>query len=201
MSLFSRKIRIFSALVIIVAAGYIAGSKLGFSANGVPAEFKDARFQGAIVAQDIVNLTNGVPTDLEKVNQLDEQKNYGEALNMTIDLLKRSQDVKNRAVELSAQLEKMTGALGSIKSDEARQAALDSISNRLALIGRLLSYSDYLTQLLNSLNKRFVGEKLPPNQIENLIAQINAEVTAINSFNREAGQAMDRFDNITRSSQ
>ena len=192
----SRKLRIFFALVVIVVVGYVAGSKLGFSANGIPAEFTDARSQGAIVAQDIVNISNGLSADLEKINKLDEQRNYAEALNMTVDLINRNQEVKTKALELSADLEKLTGGLASIKDSDARQAALESIASRLALIGRLLSYNDYLNQLLASLNKRFSGQALQPNTIKNLTAQINAEVTAINNFNRQAGQAMDRFDEI-----
>ncbi len=194
----SRKIRIFFVLAVIVVGGYIAGSKLGLSSSGVAADFKSARLQGAIVAQDIVNLSNGVSLDLEKVNKLEEAQKYTDALNMTSDILKRAQEVKARAIELSAQLEKMTGALASIRSDEARAAALESITNHLALIGRLLSYSDYLSQLLNSLNRRFSGQQLQPNHIKILISQINAEVTAINNFNRQAGQSMDRFDEILK---
>jgi hypothetical protein len=193
----SRKIKIFLALVVIVAGGYFAGSRLGLSSsNGATDDFKNARAEGAVVAQDIVNLSNGLQADLERVNKLDSEGNYAEALTTTVELLKRTQEMKTKALELSRYLEQMTGALADIDSPLARQAALESISNRLALIGRLLSYSDYLGQLVNSLNLRFSGQALQPNHIKNLIAQVNAEVTAINNFNREASQAMDRFDAI-----
>ncbi|MEY4731620.1 MAG: hypothetical protein RL681_566 [Candidatus Parcubacteria bacterium] len=193
----TRKIKIFLALVVIVAGGYIAGSRLGLSSsNGATDDFKDARAQGAVMAQDIVNLSNGLQADLERVNKLESEQNYAEALTTTVELLKRTQDVKAKALELSKQLERMTGALAKIDSPLARQAALESISNRLALIGRLLSYSDYLSQLFTSLNLRFSGQAIQPNQIKNIIAQVNAEVTAVNNFNREASQAMDRFDAI-----
>jgi hypothetical protein len=188
------------ALAVIVTGGYIAGSKLGRSSDGgVPDGFIDARGQGAVVAQDIVNLSNGVWAELGKINKLEEEGNYEGALTQTVERLKRTQEVKGKAIELSSQLERMTGALADIKSVGARQAALESITNRLALIGRLLSYSDYLGQLVNSLNRRFSGQALQPNHIKNLIAQVNAEVTAINSFNTQAGLAMDRFDEILKS--
>ncbi len=193
----SRKLKIFLILVVIVAGGYFAGSWLGLSSsNGATDDFKDARAQGAVIAQDIVNLSNGLQVDLDRVNKLDSEGNYAEALTATVELLKRTQEVKTKALELSEQLERMTGGLADIKSPIARQAALESISNRLALIGRLLSYSDYLGQLFASLNLRFSGQPLQENHIKNLIAQVNAEVTAINNFNREASQAMDRFDAI-----
>ena len=195
----SRKLKIFLGLVLIVVGGYAVGSRFGLSSsNGATDDFKDARAQGAVVAQDIVNLSNGLQADLEQVNKLDSEGSYAEALTATVELLKRTQDVKTKALELSKQLERMTGALADIDSPLARQAALESISNRLALIGRLLSYSDYLSQLFNSLNLRFSGQPLQANHIKNLIAQVNAEVTAINNFNREASQAMDRFDAIVQ---
>ena len=105
--------------------------------------------------------------------------------------------MKTRAQDLSAQLEKMTGALAEIESPEARALALESITDRLALISRLLSYSDYLSNLLTTLSDRFSGMK-DSTDVQKIIGQINAEVTAINNFNRQAGQAMDRFDEIVR---
>ncbi|MEK7174641.1 MAG: hypothetical protein AAB759_03205 [Patescibacteria group bacterium] len=191
----SRRIKIFIALIVVVLGGYIANSRLGFSSNGVPADFKEARLQGGVIAQDIVNISNRMSQELAMINKLDGEGNLAEALNQTTALLRETDAVKNRAVELSTELEKMTGALATIKSPEARTAALESISNRLALISRLLSYNTYLIQLLTTLRDRFTG--MPTNmKVATIIAQINAEVNAINNFNREAGQAMDRFDRI-----
>ncbi len=193
----SRRIKIFIALIVVVLGGYIANSQLGFSSNGVPHDFKEARLQGGIIAQDIVNISNHMSEQLAMINKLDSEGNLAEALNQTTALLQETDAVKNRAIELSTELEKMTGALATIKSPEARTAALESISNRLALISRLLSYNTYLAQLLTTLRDRFTGMSTNM-RVATIIAQINAEVNAINNFNREAGQAMDRFDKITK---
>ena len=196
MSHLPRWSKVLIALVVVVGGGY-AVSRFNFSSATVPTDFSDARFQGALIAQDIVNLSNHVSDDLSKVQSLDSNQKTSEALTLTVDLLKKSADVRSRAVDLSQQLEKMTSALSDVRSQDARAAALESIADRLALINRLINYSDYLAQLLNNLRQKFAGVK-QDNQINSLVSQINAEVTAINNFNRQAGQAMDRFDSIVR---
>ena len=66
-------------------------------------------------------------------------------------------------------------------------------TDRMALISRLFSYSDYLSQLSDVLQHHFRG--IPDNRnVAAIISQVNGEVTAINSFNRAASEAMDRFD-------
>lgn len=193
---FSRHLKIAFVFALIVAGGYLAG-RFGFSSNTPPAEFQEARLRGAVVAQDIVNLSNQIGGDLGRVNQFDREGKLKEALILTTDLINKSQEVRSRAVDLSRELEKMTKTLIAVKSTEAQSAALESIANRLTLINHLISYSDYLAQLLNKLQERFVGIQTD-GSVEALIKQINDEVAAINSFNDQAGQAMDRFDAIIR---
>ncbi len=184
------------ALVLTVLS--VGGVKLILSAKGIPPDFTSARLQGAVIAQNIVNLSNQSTDDLAKVNEFDKQGNYTDALNLTSDLIKRSEDIRNQAVELSTQIETMTKALSSIDDLAARQAALESISARLALINRLINYSNDLGNLLSTLRDHFAGNVNVENyqQVQVLVNQINGEVTAINSFNSQAGQAMDRFDKI-----
>ncbi len=92
----------------------------------------------------------------------------------------------------------MTKSLSDISSFEARQAALESISSRLALLNRLISYSADIDQLSATLADRFNGKYVPANQISAMIDNVNAEVRAINNFNAQAGQSMDRFDKIVK---
>ena len=192
--MFSRPTKIIIAFVAIVLGGYFV-AQLGFTSSTPPADFRDARMQGALIAQDIVNLSNGIGVDLQKVNQLENQHDYAGAVSLTTELFQKSQEVRQREVDLSNELEKMTRALSDIKSTDARQAALDSIASRMTLINRLINYNNDLANLLNALNARFAGARNGA-EIATLINQINAEVTAINSFNEQAGQAMDRFDAI-----
>lgn len=153
--------------------------------------------RGAIISQDIVNLSNEISKDLEVVNRLDNEGKSREALSAVVPILEKINNLKKRAAELSGELGKMTASLLNVKSQEAQQVAMESITNRMALISRLLSYSDYMTQLVDVLRRRFINASTTQSVAE-IVGQINAEITAINSFNRAAGQAMDRFDAILR---
>ncbi len=191
----SRRTKITLAVFFVLAIAFV-GTKLLQRSNGNIEDFSKARLQGALIAQQIVDLSNQSAQDLEKINQLDREKNFTEALNITNDLIKRSQQIRDLAVQLSQELERMTRALSDINSFEARQAALESISSRLALITRLVSYSNYLSQLLETLRDRFSGTTSGDQRVSQLVDQINAEVRAINNFNNEASRAMERFDKI-----
>ncbi len=184
------------AFVILVVGGFLA-SRWSLSSNEIPQELQSARSQGALIAQDIVNLTNDMGAQLERINRLDKEKNFEEALRITQELILKSRTVRERATELSRELERMTLALPLLKSQDAREAALSSISNRLVVISHLINYSEYLEQLLYALQTRFAGQG-KEHQVANWINIINAEVAAINEFNAQAGRAMDRFDAIVR---
>lgn len=181
--------------VLLVGGGYTAVHFL-WNSGGVPQAFTDARMKGALISQNIVNLSNQSTLDLAKIDEYDMQGNYTEALNLSTDVVKQSQEIRDQAVELSGQVEEMTKALSDIDSLDARQAALESISNRLALLSRLINYSGYLGQLLDALRSNFTGKTYDSKTVALLVDQINAEVQAINNFNDQAGQAMDRFDKI-----
>jgi hypothetical protein len=190
----SRRLTLIIVFVLLVGGGYAAVHF--WSGGGTPQAFTDARLKGALISQNIVNLSNESTLDLAKINEYDAQGNYTEALNLTTDVIKQGQQIRDQAVELSAQVEEMTKALSGLDSLEARQAALESISNHLALLSRLINYSGYLGQLLDVLRSHFTGKTYDDREVSLLIDQINSEVRAINNFNSQAGQAMNRFDKI-----
>jgi len=195
---FSRLTKTILAFLVIVAAGY--GIFLLFEArqNQVPQSFTAARLQGALIAQNIVSVSNQSTADLAKVNQYDDAGDYTDALALTTTMVAGSQQLRDQAVELSNQVGDMTEALSNISSFDAQQAALESISSRLALINQLVNYSGDLGQLLNTLQARFTQKTQVTNaQIQGLINQINTDVNAINNFNAQANASMDRFDKLT----
>jgi len=191
----SRRTKIILGFIAIVVLGY-AVVKFTQGSNAVPQNFTDARLQGAIIGQNIVNLSNQSMDALSKVNALDKKQDYGNALTATGDLVTKSQEIRDQAIQLSAQIEQMTTALSNISNLDARQAALESISNRLALINQLINYSGDLGRLLDVLRNRFSGKGGTNAEVQALVNQINTDVNAINNFNSQAGQAMDRFDAI-----
>ena len=195
MGKFSRRTKLITVFVVLIAAGY--GIFRFVKANpGVPADFTDARMQGAIIAQNIVNASNQSTATLEQINTLDQQGDYSQALTLATGLVSQSVDIRNQAVSLSAQVSNMTQALSGISNFNAQQAALESISNRLALINQLINYSGDLATLEQTLASRFSGTGGSNMQVQALVNQINTDVNAINNFNSQAGQAMDRFDAI-----
>ncbi|MEK7193166.1 MAG: hypothetical protein AAB652_00005 [Patescibacteria group bacterium] len=194
---FSRRIKLSIVFFAVVISGYVV-VHLVASLGGVPQEFNEARLQGALIAQNIVDLSNKSASDLGKINELDRQRNFNEALALTTQVIAQSQEIRNQAVALSSEIEKMTRSLSGIGSDEARQAALESITSRLALISRLINYSASLENLLSVLRNRFAGAPSSHTKVQGMIDQINAEVTAINSFNNQAVQAMERFDALIK---
>ncbi len=191
----SHKTKIILGFVAIVAIGY-AVARFVQGSGTIPQSFVNARTQGAIIAQNIVNLSNQSTATLEQVNTMDEKRDYTNALTLTTGLVTQSQEIRDQAVELSGQIEEMTKALSDISDFNARQAALESISNRLALINQLINYSGDLGQLLQVLQDRFTGRGGTNTEVQALVNQINTDVNAINNFNAQAGQAMDRFDTI-----
>jgi len=175
-----RRIKIFIIFVLVFGGGYAAYRFI--RSSSVPLNF--------------VNLSNQSASDIDKINELDKEGDYTAALNLTTDVIRRSAEIRDRAVELSAQMEKMIKALSEIDNFDARQAALEAISSRLALLSRLINYSGYLGQLLDVLRGRFTGVSQGSQEVQTLVDQINSEVAAINNFNSQAAQAMDRFDKI-----
>jgi hypothetical protein len=155
--------------------------------------------QGAIIAENIVSLSNQSTAELQKVNQDDKSGDYSDALTLTTSLITQSQQLRNQAVSLSGQIEDMTKALSSINSFPAQQAALESISSRLALINQLVNYSGDLGNLLQILQNRFTGNGATNAEVQSAVNQINTDVNAINNFNAQANQAMQQFDKIMNS--
>ncbi len=195
MSTFSRGKKIILAFAGLIAAG-LAVFFFTRSASGVPQDFTDARLQGGIIAQDIVNLSNQSTADLDQVSRLDRQGKYSDALALTTSLVSRSQEIRNKAVDLSSEIETMTKSLSGISDFDARQTALESISSRLALLNQLISYSADLSRLFDVLRARFAGDGGSAAEVQAVVNQINTDVNAVNNFNAQAGQAMDRFDAI-----
>jgi DNA repair ATPase RecN len=194
---FSRRTKVIAAFLIVIAIGY--GIALYWEGrNKVPSDFTAARLQSAIIAQTIVNNSNQSTATLEKINQYDQQGDYTNALALTNGLVAQSQDLRDQAVDLSNQVENMTRALSGVNDFDAQQAALEAISSRLAVINQLVNYSGDLGELLDVLRSRFTGTAGTSVQVQTLVNQINTDVNAINNFNAQAGQAMDKFDSIEK---
>lgn len=198
MSHFSRLTKSIILFLVVVAVGYGLFVFWQSQQNQVPQQFTQARLQGALIAQNIVDISNQSTADLAKVNQFDEEGDYTDALTLTTTMVTQSQQLRDQAVSLSNQVSDMTKALGDISSFDAQQAALESISSRLALINQLVNYSGDLGSLLDVLQAHFTGKQPGGSaQVQSIVNQINTDVNAINNFNTQANQSMDTFDKLT----
>ncbi len=188
-----RRVKVFVLAGILVAGSLVISLVLSFD-GGVPKEFSEARLQGAMIAQNIVELSSKSTLDLESIGRLEKAGDKKAALEVVAGAVKRSQEIRENALKLSNELEKMTRALSDVKDFEARQAALESISSHLALVSRLINYSAYMGDLLGIIQGKLSGDWSRSGQVQELLNQVNAEVTAINNFNNQANQSMERFD-------
>jgi len=197
MTKISRRTKVIVAFVVLVVAGYALAMYWG-SRNQVPVAFTDARLQGALIAQNIVGMSNSSTVELAQISKDDQNGDYADALTLTTNLINQSQDLRDQAVELSNQIGIMTQSLSGISSFSAQQAALESISSRLALINQLITYSSDLDRLLAVLQVRFSGKYEAPGTVQGIVNQINTDVNAINNFNTQGSVAMDQFDKIVK---
>ena len=164
----------------------------------IPAQFTNSRLQGALIASEIVDLSNQSVRDLKKINDLDRQGDFPGALKLVSGVIEKSTEIREKAILLSQELEGMTLALQGIEPESAREAAFESISNHLVLIGRLVNYSNYLGELLQVLKSRFSGNFSDGDRVPILVANINAEVNEINKLNNQAKEAIERFNELAR---
>ena len=193
MSTLSRRTKIITVFIAII----LVGSATAWFSNrntNLPKSFVQAREQGALIAQNIVDLSDQSTNDLATVNSLDKSGNYAQALALTTNIITKNQDLHGQALSLSRQIQTMAEALPNITSLPARQSALDAISSRLALVSELITYSNDLNSLLVALQGHFTGTGIKPGEVTAIVNQINTDVNAINNFNNQAQQAMTTFD-------
>ncbi len=189
----TKVIIVFLALIIVgTITAWFSSRK-----SGVPADFTAARQQGALIAQNIVDLSNQSTNGLTQVNTFDKSGDYTDALVLTTNIITKNQTLHDQAVSLSGQIEAMAKSLPDISSSDARQDALDAISSRLALVSELINYSGDLENLLVTLQGHFTGASIKPGDVSTIVDQINTDVNAINNFNSQAQQSMAQFDALT----
>jgi len=195
---FSRRKKVILFFALLVIGGYLVVVLARSSDVSVPNEFSEARMNGALIARDIVDLSSQSVDDLKLINSLDKKGDFTAAIDVITQTVHTGWQIREKAIDLSRSLENMTNSLSGIKSTEARQLAFESISNRLALISRLVNYSTYLGQLLEVLRHRFTGDFSDGDQVPVIISKINEEIQAINEMNVAADKAIKKFDELIK---
>ncbi len=192
-----RRVRILIFFLLIVLAVWLIFKNFAPESKNVPANFLQARQTASLIAQDIVAVSGRTAENINKISDFDKNKEYTEALNLISEELNNNRKAREKAINLSAQLEIMAKNVSSISPASAGQTAIQAISSETALISRLINYNDYLIKLLEILQAKILEKEKNSNEkIMELIGKINDEAKAINDLNNNFNSLMSEFDKI-----
>lgn len=187
--------RIVIAVIILVIAVLIAYFSWLYVGTRVPSDFANARQAAWGYAQTIASAVKDTPQNLQQVQELEKEGKSTEALNLLVAEAQKNSTAQDAAVKLSGELETMAKEIPNIKPQRSGEAALVAISSETALIYKLVSYNNYLANLLDLLRQRLTGKLYDVSQINSVVDSINAEIDSINSLNDQFVQYMNNFDN------
>lgn len=192
-----QKVRYFVIFLVAIILLYLVVAFASVSAKKVPAEFLTARQQASVIAQDIVNISKDSSGKLTEISQLDKDANYADAIVLVVNEMKRSAEMREKALGLSLQLETMAKNISQIKPDESARLAVEAVSIQTTIINRLFTYNDYFSQLLSILQNKFLGKETNSSEkINELVAKINEEARTINELNDKFNALLGRFDEV-----
>lgn len=187
--------------VLVLAAILVVYFGLQYFAEKsfVPQSFTDGRQQSAAISGDIVGLLNESLKNLETISQEDKNYHFSKALDLVYVELARTQESKKKASDLTAILEQMAKVLPAITPTQAKNLAIEAVSNEVSLVSHLLIYNDSLSGLLETLKYKFSGDiRYDSKDVQALVNNMNQEAEAINNLNDVFNQKMREFDSLTR---
>ncbi len=192
-----RRIRLFGLLFFVTLLAYLLWVYLGAQRVVIPREFLEAKGRGAIVAEEIVRLSGETARQLDAIHKLDQEGKYADAFNLVAEEQKRSREMREYAALLSRELSTMTSAVAQISGTDARSTALQAVNYEVTLMGKLVTYSEYLAQLLEALRRKFEGLAPGAPSVDELIGNINKEVAAINDLNSKFLSEIAKLERAT----
>lgn len=182
-------------LLAIVAVGIILYLVFFYTPKFVPLEFVEARTRGSEIAKQLVISSDNNVNLLGSISQLDQEKNYTEALIAVSKAVINNRENNQIAVRLSSQLEILARAAADVKPEAAKQRAIEAVSVGVTLVTHLLKYNGYLAELFEILKLKFSNEQVVLNgQIQDLIGNINDEARTINDLNIQFNDLLNQFD-------
>lgn len=189
-----QKILIFLVALIIILIGVFAASVFSGGKNSVPTDFISARNSSALLAKDIVEINEKLIKDLDQISKASAEERYGDALDMIVKDIEQNRHARQKAVALSANLEIMIKNTDKIYPENLARQALEAIGVETTLISRLITYNDYLYQLLDILRDGLLDKQISQKQVVALAGKINSEARAVNDINNRFNDLMKKFD-------
>lgn len=189
-------------LIILSLLGLLIAIFIGYYFIGgsfVPENFTRARQDSALIAKDIVSLTEESIGNLEKILKADSRYEFNSAIFMVKEELERVKNAQLKAVELTNKLDTMAKATAGITPKKARDLAIVAISNELSLISHLIVYNSILNGLLQTLELKFSGDiGYDAKEVQTLVKNMNSEAGEINNLNNLFNDKMGEFDGLIK---
>lgn len=183
-------------MLLILAAYFIAQFFIPKSKK-IPPDFLRAKQEASLIASQIIYISDKTARNISQISDFDKNKQYEEALKLISQELGNNREAREKAVNLSANLEIMTKNISEIVPLAVGRLVLEAVGSETTLISRLISYNDYLVNLLEILQQKFLGkEKNADDKISDLINKINNEAQAINSLDKNFNNLMAEFDKM-----
>lgn len=159
-----------------------------------PKEFLETRIQTIGAVNNLTQLMNNSLANFEKVNTFIGNKNFVEARDFIKFEFSQRAERQNAAVLLATHLEKMAQAATQIDSSGARSDAVEAITSGIAMVSRMVSYSNNLELLFNELQRQTAGGAPNNGMLAKLSGDLNADAAAINELGENFNEAFNRLD-------
>ncbi len=194
----SDKVKIAVISIFLTTLAIFGAYKIADGGKFVPEEFVNSRIAGAVIAENIVKMSNDTLKSLETISQDENRRNYQSAIDTVYRELDHNKSARNEAIKLSNYLNQMAGSLSDIKPRKARDLATEAVGEEINIINHLISYNDHLNQLFELLKAKFEGKiQNREDRLKELLLLMNQEANSINNLNQRFKLAMEEFDALT----
>ncbi|GEM_PF-1012802 len=188
-------INIILALIVISILGGFGYLIWNRDESFVPENFVEAREKSASIASELVALLDSSVKSLDKISEEDKNGRFSSALELVEQETEKIEQVRTIALELSAELNNMAQAVQGIKPANAKNIALEAVTQEVSLIGHLINYNAYFGGLLFTLKMKFIDDiKYDSNDVWNFINNMNKEANEVNLINNSFNQKLAEFD-------
>jgi hypothetical protein len=181
------------ALCFLFVFGYVFWYFFG---THVPSSFSQARIAAFEYAQNLSDALKDTPSNLHKIQELEKQSKDDQALALLVEEIKKNQIATEASINLSKELEKMAQDIAYIRPKRSAQKALVAITAETQLIYKLVSFNNYMAQLLRLLQDKVTGKIYSVEKINQLVDVLNSEVDSINQLNSQFRDYLNDFDGL-----
>ena len=175
-------------IVFVIRFAFVKGTT-------APQEFLNAQNEVSSIAQSIVEASNESIKNINETSRLSNEGKDDEALNIVSREIINNRQTSGKGLELLSKLQAMTNSTVGITPESSQQIAFKAMIAETKLITNLNSYNGNLSQLLEVLKLKLLGQGNDLHQkIVDLVGELNAEAKGINASNQEFNDLMNQFD-------